>query len=174
MWGKMRLRGGGDKLRTSFAFRKTRHLKQRDNTCIRVRTFLLLVPFTHILEFQYEITYDDAQDTATVIYYGVLEKILVCELDEDPLWKHLRRKTLLLALVTPFKTNGVNAALKTTFYRPSESLASIVTDLRNIVSCIGRVQTCRKWGIIDRDIRLVQPSFAEGEIDESDGSDMED
>lgn len=36
LWGKMRIRGGGDGLRTAHAFRRTNHLKQRNNTCIRV------------------------------------------------------------------------------------------------------------------------------------------
>jgi hypothetical protein len=102
-----------------------------------------------------------------------LEKILVCELDGNPMWQHLRNTTLLLALIAPFKTNAVDAALQTTFYKPSESPASIVTDIRTIISCIGRVEMRGKWGLIDRDIKHVRPTFAVGEIDESDESDDE-
>ena len=36
LWGKMQIRGGGDILRTALAFRRTKHLDQRNNTCIRV------------------------------------------------------------------------------------------------------------------------------------------
>ena len=117
---------------------------------------------------QYEITYDAPNgDAVTIINYGVLEKILVFELDDDPFWRDLRTKTILLALISPFKTNGVDAALQTVFYKPSESPAALVTDLRNIKACIGRVESRGKWGLIDRDSQLVQPSFAVGEQDES-------
>ena len=123
---------------------------------------------------QYEIIYEAPDGAVTTINYGILEKIIVCELDNDITWNQLRNKTLLLALITPFKTNGADAALHTTFYKPSESLTSIVTDVRNIVSCVGCVETRCKWGLIDQDLNLVWPSFAVGEVDESDGSDDED
>jgi hypothetical protein len=129
---------------------------------------------TNNFAFQYEIAFDGAQGTVTVVYYGVLEKIFVCALDNDPFWRHLRCKTLLLALIQPFKTNGIDAATRTVLYKPSKSPASVVTDLRNVISCIGRVETRHKWGIVDRDIRLVRPTFAEGEVDESEESDVED
>ena len=122
---------------------------------------------------QYEITYDQPHGAMTTIHYGVLEKIIVCELDDHSMWQQLRNKTLLLTLITPFKTDGSDAALLTTFYKPSESPVPIVTDLRNIISCVGRVETRGKWGLIDRDINLVRPSFSTGEADESDGSDDE-
>jgi hypothetical protein len=109
----------------------------------------------------------------TTINYGVLDKILVCELDDDPFWRDLQSKTLLLALISPFKTNGVDAALQTVFYKSSESLATLVTDLRNIKACVGRVESRGKWGLIDRDIQLVQPSFAAGDVEGLDGSDDE-
>ena len=125
---------------------------------------------------QYEIIYKGPDGTVTTINYGILEKIIVCELDNDITWNQLRNKTLLLALITPFKTNGADAAIHTTFFKPSESLSPIVTDVRNIISCVGSVQTHRQWGLIDWDLNLVQPSFAVGEVYESDinGSDEED
>jgi len=118
--------------------------------------------------------YEGPDGTVTTINYGTLEKIIVCELDNDITWNQLRNKTLLLALIIPFKTNGADAAIHTTFFKPSESLSSIVTDVRNVISCVGCVETRRKWGLIDRDLNLVRPSFAVGEVDESDGSDEED
>jgi hypothetical protein len=54
----------------------------------------------------------------TTIHDGVLEKIFVCELDGNSMWQLLRNPTLLLALMAPFKTD---AALYTTFYKPSQS-----------------------------------------------------
>lgn len=122
---------------------------------------------------QYEITYDVPQGPITTIHYGILEKIVVCELDDNPMWRELRNKTLLLALITPFKTDGVDAALRTTFYKPSESPVSIVTDIHNIISSVGRVEMRGKCGLIDRDVKQVRPTFAVGEIDESDESDDE-
>ena len=64
--------------------------------------------------------------------------------------------------------------MQTVLYKPSETLASVVTDLRNIVSSIGRVETRGRWGIVDRDIRVVRPTFAKGEVDESEESDVAD
>ena len=46
LWGKMRHRPGGDMIRTTFAFRQTRHLKQRNNTRIRVSHIYLLRAIT--------------------------------------------------------------------------------------------------------------------------------
>jgi len=102
-----------------------------------------------------------------------LEKIVVCELDDNRMWRELRNQTLLLALITPFKTDGGDAALRTTFYKPSESPVSIVTDIRNIISSVGRVEMQGKCGLIDRAVKQVRPTFAVGEIDESDESDDE-
>jgi len=46
LWGKMRLRTDGDTVRTTLAFRRTRHLKQRNNTHIRVSHIYLLMAIT--------------------------------------------------------------------------------------------------------------------------------
>ena len=52
---------------------------------------------------QYEVTYDaPSGDAVTIINYSVLEKILVCELDDDPFWRDLHTKTILLALISRF------------------------------------------------------------------------
>ena len=110
----------------------------------------------------------------TTIHYGVLEKILVCTLGPEDMWGSLRWKTLLLALITPFKTNGKDAALHTIYYKDCGT--SIITDLRNIKSSIGRVETRKRWGLIDRDIEHIRPAFQVAdtgeESDEEDGSDV--
>jgi hypothetical protein len=79
----------------------------------------------------------------------------------------LCNKTLVLALISPFKTDGADAARQAVFYNPRESLASLVTDIRNVRSCVGRVESRGKYGLIDRDLNLVRPTFATGERDES-------
>ena len=57
----------------------------------------------------------------------------------------------------PFRTNGKDAAVTTTYY--SDPLASIVTDVRNIKSAVGRVETGKQWGLIDWDLRLARAAF---------------
>ena len=61
----------------------------------------------------------------------------------------------MLALISPFKMNGANATLQTIHYKPRESLVPIITELRNIVLCIGWVESRGQWGIIDWDIQFV-------------------
>ena len=123
---------------------------------------------------QYDIVFDGPHNEAIIqINYGILNKILVLELDSDPFWGPLTGKTLVLALISPFKTNGANATLRTIHYKPRESPVPIITDLCNIISCIGQVESRGQWGIIDWDIQLVRPTFAEEEVDGSDRSDEE-
>ena len=112
--------------------------------------------------------YDGTHGEAiTTINYGILEKILVCGLGRKKLWGTLQSKTLLLAVITPFKTNGENAAVQTTHYKTS--LAAIVTDISNVKSSVGRVETRGQFGLIDWDVQLVCPTFSgEGDSDESD------
>jgi hypothetical protein len=40
VWGKLRIRHGGDAIRSTFAARRNRATPQRDSSCIRVRTCL--------------------------------------------------------------------------------------------------------------------------------------
>ncbi|KAG8220364.1 hypothetical protein J3R82DRAFT_3310, partial [Butyriboletus roseoflavus] len=72
-----------------------------------------------------------------------LEQLLVCELGMENLWRDLRGSMLLLALVTPVKTNGEDAGLVSMHF--TDFFAAIVTDLCNIKATIGRVKTHNQW-----------------------------
>ena len=52
---------------------------------------------------------DQHEDNVTVICYGQLEKIMVCELPVNPFLGDLSRTTWLLALLTPCNTQGWDA-----------------------------------------------------------------
>ena len=78
---------------------------------------------------QYEISYDStiARQTVSTINYGRLEKILVCQLGPEDLWKDQCSKSQILALIVPCKTEGEDATVQTVYYR--NMAASIITDV---------------------------------------------
>jgi hypothetical protein len=106
----------------------------------------------------------------TTINYGVVEKFLVCPLDNEKVWGSLRNTTCLLAVVTPFRTQGEDAAITLTHYQ--ETTASIVTDVRNIKRLAARVESRGRWGIVDRSIDLAQGTYVVDEQSSSDESDV--
>jgi hypothetical protein len=126
---------------------------------------LLCFLILHFLTLrQFEITYEGHKNkTTTAINYGQLEKILVCTLGQGEIWGSSQGKELLLVIITPFKTNGEDAALETTFYKNVG--ATLVTDIRNISSTIGRVESRGQWGIVDRAIDRARATFAACEED---------
>ncbi|EGO29050.1 hypothetical protein SERLADRAFT_433063 [Serpula lacrymans var. lacrymans S7.9] len=78
-------------------------------------------------------------------------------LGNDDFWKDLSGRGLLLAVITPCKTEGKDAALKVAVY--GGLAAAIATDIRNIKAVVGRVKTRGKWGIIDRTSGLASVAF---------------
>ena len=99
------------------------------------------------------------------IFYGHLEDILVCSLPDINFWgSKLRSTTHLLALITPCVTGGKDAGLELTLYH--RIMTAIITDLHVISAVVGRVETCRKWGIIDRTGEDIQAEFF-GSVDRS-------
>ncbi|KAF9219674.1 hypothetical protein BS17DRAFT_716798, partial [Gyrodon lividus] len=97
------------------------------------------------------------------IHYGRLERVLVCQLNEESIWKTFRNSTLLLALITPAATDGQDATMAVTHF--SHFTAPIITDTRSIKAAIGRVQSRKKWGVIDRTPNLAQVVFAPEAVD---------
>jgi hypothetical protein len=89
--------------------------------------------------------------------------VLVCQLNEERIWKTLRNSTLLLALITPAATDGQDATVAVTHF--SRFAAPVITDVRSIKAAIGRVQSRKKWGIIDRTPNLAQAVFAPEAVD---------
>ena len=94
-----------------------------------------------------------------------MEDILICSLPDTNSWgSELRGTTRLLALITPFVTGGKDAGRELTLYHCTTT--AIITDLRVISAVVGRVETCGKWGIIDRSGEDIQAEFF-GSVDES-------
>jgi len=112
---------------------------------------------SHLI-LQYEIVFeaDGAVDTTT-INYGSIEKFLVCSLGDEHMWGTLRNSTLLLAVITPCKTNQQDASKTVVRYKTTSM--PIVTDIRSIKRLIGRVHSQGSWGVIDRSMNLVVGSF---------------
>ncbi|KAJ7602333.1 hypothetical protein FB45DRAFT_774680, partial [Roridomyces roridus] len=104
----------------------------------------------------------------TKLFYGQLQRILVCQLPENDRLKGLSGARRLMALITPCKhTNGRDAALEITTYRGMSP--DTVVDLQNIVAVVGRVKTRGSWKIIDRTDGLVHPEFIQELWPEEDG-----
>ncbi|KAF8839065.1 hypothetical protein BDN67DRAFT_991030 [Paxillus ammoniavirescens] len=161
-WGKLRIRAGGDRICTAGCLRRSSKQSYRNNSFIRVSTPHLIL---------YEIAWFDPNENpaATVIQYGRLERILVCQLGREQIWGNLRSSTLLLALISPVKTDGKDAAVDVVQY--SRFSASIITDIRNVKAAVGCIKTRRRWGIIDRSLGVCQAAFAPVvEMDGSEGS----
>ena len=117
MYEKMRIRHGGDAIRTGTWVRK--HLKTsqtlRNNSCVQVsldanHSYQLLT------SRQYEVTFGHkGERKAETINYGVLENILLRDLGGEKVWDELHGMTQLLAVITPWRMNGEDAAVQTVF-----------------------------------------------------------
>jgi hypothetical protein len=64
------------------------------------------------------------------VLYGRVEKIMECQLPNDPVFGLFKGKLRLLAHITPCKTDGKDATQELTTYRTET--AGIVTDLSTI------------------------------------------
>jgi hypothetical protein len=107
---------------------------------------------------QYEIVFDGPKGESVVtVNYGVVEKFLMCALGDERVWGSFRNTTQLLAVITPFKTKGEDAAMRLTHYK--DTATSIVTDIRNIKRLAGRVESRGEWGIVDRSNDLAHGTF---------------
>jgi hypothetical protein len=96
------------------------------------------------------------------IFYGQLQRILVCKLPDNKFWgAQLCGTTCLLALITPCATKGEDATAEVVYYNRMNT--DIVTDLRTIGAVIGRAETRGRWGLIDRSGVNAQPLFLDGD-----------
>jgi len=121
---------------------------------------------------QFEVSYASTVEAQPIntIGYGQLDKILVCQLGNNKIYRDLRATELVLALITPCKTNGRDASGSIVGYK--ELAAPVITDIRNIKAVVGRVRTQGETFIIDRSVKPT--SFHGGGRDyESDGSDSD-
>ena len=98
--------------------------------------------------------------------YGVLERVLECKLGDDNVWGDQRGTTHLLAVITPWRTEGEDASREVVTFK--HALAQIVTDLGNIRGVVGRIESRGTWGIVDHNVQLVRATFAENEGHPSD------
>ncbi|KAI0070886.1 hypothetical protein K474DRAFT_1737601 [Panus rudis PR-1116 ss-1] len=148
-WGRVRIAEGGDSIRCLSHENKT---GERDASCVRYAP------------------------QENVVAYGQLQRILQCSLPQANFWENLSGKTLLLAVITPFRTNGKDATIELTTYRRVN--APVVLDIRHIENVVGRIHTGNQWAIVDRSDGLAKTIFTvdEHEVvpnhDEDDDSDV--
>ena len=101
---------------------------------------------------------EDARgDETREIFYGQMHRVLQCELPDQAFWNTYRGKTVLLAVITPCRTQGLDAAKNLTTYK--DTTTTIVTDIRAVSSVVGRVRSRKAWGIIDRSGEYARTDF---------------
>ncbi|KAG8212934.1 hypothetical protein J3R82DRAFT_11292 [Butyriboletus roseoflavus] len=76
---------------------------------------------------------------------------------EDGFFTGLSGKTLAFALVTPWNTDE-KVAFQKTVYMTSHK-ASVITDVHSLEATVSLVETCKRWGMIDRMMEGVTTSF---------------
>ncbi|KDQ49559.1 hypothetical protein JAAARDRAFT_200773 [Jaapia argillacea MUCL 33604] len=109
-WGKVRIAGGGDAICSASASRQGA-ASERDSSFVRYEIIVI----------------DDYGQEVRTVFYGQLERILVCTLPDERFWGKVGGKTLLLALIHPCNTQGRDATKEIVTY--SQTTAPIITDL---------------------------------------------
>jgi hypothetical protein len=64
---------------------------------------------------------------------------------------------MLLALITPCVTKGLDASKALTLYK--RTTTEVITDIQAISSVVGRVLSDGRWGIIDRSNDYARTEF---------------
>ncbi|KAF9223907.1 hypothetical protein BS17DRAFT_754034 [Gyrodon lividus] len=119
---------------------------------------------------RYEVVFQGRTEAITQISYGDLKKIVVLTTPIDPFFANLSGKSLALALIKPWNTDG-KLTSKENVYMTTRK-ASIVTDICSLKAVVGLVETHKKWGVINQAPATVATSFAEDNAAED--SDSED
>ncbi|KAI0628285.1 hypothetical protein C8Q77DRAFT_1068240 [Trametes polyzona] len=153
-WGKLRIGGGGDVIRSMIGSRERLGTYERDCSYVR-----------------YEVLEHNRQgEEVRGVHYGHLQAVLECALPPlDPMWKGYAGSTLLLAYIKPCKTDGRDATESLVFYK--DYSAPIVVDIRSVQAVVGRVKTRGSWGIVDRSgvyARTVFTNESEADVEDAD------
>jgi hypothetical protein len=164
LWGKFRMARGGDSVRCIMATSKKRSERNMSFVRVSITTVEMYDRCLTTSQSQFElIVFDNPK-----VLYGRVEKIMECQLPDDPVFGIFKGKLRLLAHITPCKTDGKDATQELTTYHIET--AGIVTDLSTIRAVVGRVQTTgggpgtqKHWGIIDRSSALARATFEEDE-----------
>jgi hypothetical protein len=79
----------------------------------------------------------------------------------------LAGKVRLLAVLTPYRTGGRDAALDIVPHY--QSPAPIVADIQSIMAVVGRIKAGGKWYLIDRTGGMMRPEFIPRDETEEEG-----
>ncbi|KIN97153.1 hypothetical protein M404DRAFT_161136, partial [Pisolithus tinctorius Marx 270] len=143
--GKLRVRHGGDLFRTKEVSHRFGALERR-NCYVRVGP-------------SWSDTHNVSSSVLTQTGYGDLEKIIALVLPATPLFGELRGKTIVVALVRPWDTDGKVASEEVVFFESRK--ARIIMDIRSLRAVVGLVKTQGRWGIIDRAPGTATTTFAD-------------
>jgi hypothetical protein len=96
----------------------------------------------------------------------------MCQLPADKrFWGRFAGKVRLLAVITPYRTGGLDAALGIVSHQQVK--ASVVVDIQSIMAVVGRIQTRGKWHLIDRTGGMVRPEFIPSEMEEDEEEEID-
>ncbi|KAJ6574382.1 hypothetical protein B0H19DRAFT_845001, partial [Mycena capillaripes] len=124
-WGKVRI-VDGDSITTASAAKKAE--LERDSSYVRVNP--------------------NQTRRITQVFYGRLERILVCQLPKGRVWGAFSGQCRLLAVLTPCSTLGQDATKGIVSY--NRTTATFVTDIQTVSAVVGRIKSRGKWTIVDR------------------------
>ncbi|KII89568.1 hypothetical protein PLICRDRAFT_84231, partial [Plicaturopsis crispa FD-325 SS-3] len=147
VWGKVRILHGGDSIRSTVSERGKRNASY-------VRYEVEVKNPAHARDAK-------IPEWTRQVFYGRLEKILVCRLSGDSIWGVFRNQERLLAVITPCQTRGMDATEVITKY--TTYTTQVVTDLQTIGAAVGRIAHRGCWSIIDRSGGLARTVFTDGD-----------
>ncbi|KAH0832349.1 hypothetical protein J3R83DRAFT_13365 [Lanmaoa asiatica] len=118
---------------------RTKQVSQRTGTMERRNCYV-----------KFEVVFEIRTGAIKQVNYGDLKRIYVLTIPEEPFFGLLQGKTFILALVTPWDTDGKLASKENVYMTMRK--ASVITDIRSLKSVVGLVETRGQWGIIDRSL----------------------
>lgn len=77
----------------------------------------------------------------------------------EPFFGALRGKTIILALIKPWDTDGKVASEENVFFK--DRRVKIIMDIRSLKAVVGLVKTRGRWGVIDRVPGAAMTTFAD-------------
>lgn len=114
---------------------------------------------------------DQPSEFKCTVFYGQVEYFL--EFTLEPISFHGRGEDiknptrLVLALVTPCKTSGVDGAIKLALYAMGAAgiEPKCFISLKSVECMVGRARRARRWYIVDRSQQLMRTVFVDEEDD---------
>ncbi|KAG8687997.1 hypothetical protein FRC08_011673 [Ceratobasidium sp. 394] len=148
-YGKVRVRGGGDYIRSTVATSSASSVQWRDASFVRYV----------FSRDKYEDDRFHETEMEKKTEYGRLECILVLELAPNPVLGIKHKTTRILADLTPCVCVGEDATIEPVTYRQFQPRR--ILDIQAVENVVGRVLSRGAWYIIDRSDEGARTTFVD-------------